>query len=547
MSPSRPVDRITRTPARRTTPRPCPQRAPNARGDGGASAGPTPFRITTAPLEPAGELRVGQLSGPYVAADVLARFLRADGRHVLFTGATADHATAVDARALRRGRSAAEVAAGFRAAVDADWQRAGITFDRVVRARRDRGYGRWLGTLVARLHSEGTLTTRECPLPYCAPCARWLHGAHVTGGCPYCGAAADGTGCHACARPYDAAELARPVCALCSTPAAPRPCRRLFLPLERFRDPLAAYWAALDAPERLAGLFAALLADRLPELPVGQPGEWGVPVPVAGHEDQRVDGRFEAAALELYGRGLEPYGRGPDSGRPASGEALHFGGLRDAVDHAVVLPSLLLACRVPPEVHPRPRFRLSAAHGPGADRTWALDVLNEFGSDAVRRHAVHGEGPARALAVLHGTWNRWLDELFASVRELSGGRVPLETPGGPGWPEHRRRLAHTVRLLRAAYGDGGADTFDPHRAVRLLDATVRMTQALPRAELPQLAGQLSVAAALTAWAHPIMPEGARRLAAALGVPAGGPVTLDALAVPRPGSPVGPPSAPVFGF
>ncbi|TGB02559.1 methionine--tRNA ligase [Streptomyces sp. MZ04] len=497
--------------------------------------------MTTAPLESAGELRVGQLSGPYVAADVLARFLRADGRHVLFTGATADHATAVEARALRRGRSAAEVAAGFRAAIDADWQRAGITFDRIVRARRDRGYGRWLGTLVARLHADGMLATREGPLPYCAPCVRWLHGAHVTGGCPHCGAATDGTGCHACALPYDAAELTRPVCVLCSTPAEPLPCRRLFLPLERFREPLAAYWAALGTPERLTGLFAALLADRLPELPVGQPGEWGVPVPVAGHEGQRVDGRFEAAALELYGRG-------PDIGRPAPGETLHFGGLRDAVDHTVVLPALLLACRVPPEVRPRPRIRLSAAHGPGADRTWALDALNEFGSDAVRRHAVHGEGAARARAVLDGTWNHWLGQLFASVEELSAGRVPWEAPGGPGWPEHRRRLAHTVRLLRAAYGDGGADTFDPHRAVRLLDATVRMTQALPRAvELPQLAGQLSVAAALTAWAHPVMPEGARRLAGALGVPAGGPVTLDALTAPRPGTLVRPPSAPVFGF
>ncbi|MDR3083851.1 MAG: hypothetical protein LBV60_23540 [Streptomyces sp.] len=60
--------------------------------------------------------------------------------------------------------------------------------------------------------------------------------------------------------------------------------------------------------------------------------------------------------------------------------------------------------------------------------------------------------------------------------------------------------------------------------------------------------RLAVATALTAWAHPVMPEGAGRLAAALGVPAGGPVTLDALSTPRgPGVVIRPPSDSVFGF
>ncbi|QIB47413.1 class I tRNA ligase family protein [Streptomyces aureoverticillatus] len=199
-------------------------------------ASPT-FWISTAPLASDGELTLGQLSGPYVAADVLARFLRAEGRGVLFTGATADHSAAVEVRALRRGRSAAGVAEGFRAAIDADRRRAGIAFDRIVSSHGDRGYSRWLRTLVAWLHAQGMLAPLERPLPHCAPCARWLHGAHVTGGCLHCGTAADGAGCHGCARPFDAAELTGPVCALCSAPVEARACPRLFLRLERFRDP----------------------------------------------------------------------------------------------------------------------------------------------------------------------------------------------------------------------------------------------------------------------------------------------------------------------
>ncbi|GGO41443.1 class I tRNA ligase family protein [Streptomyces lasiicapitis] len=187
---STPVERSTGTPVRRTIPHPrlwrapsnCPDVAPGAPSEHVAS--PT-FWISTAPLASDGELTLGQLSGPYVAADVLARFLRAEGRGVLFTGATADHSAAVEVRALRRGRSAAGVAEGFRAAIDADRRRAGIAFDRIVSSHGDRGYSRWLRTLVAWLHAQGMLAPLERPLPHCAPCARWLHGAHVTGGCPH--------------------------------------------------------------------------------------------------------------------------------------------------------------------------------------------------------------------------------------------------------------------------------------------------------------------------------------------------------------------------
>ncbi|MDR3083852.1 MAG: class I tRNA ligase family protein, partial [Streptomyces sp.] len=65
----------------------------------------------------------------------------------------------------------------------------------------------------------------------------------MIGGCPHCGAAADGAGCWACARPFEEAELNVSTCALCAAPTRLRSCRRLFLPLERYREPLAAYWA----------------------------------------------------------------------------------------------------------------------------------------------------------------------------------------------------------------------------------------------------------------------------------------------------------------
>src|SRR4051812_19065541 len=103
----------------------------------------TPLWITATPPTSHGELHIGHLAGPYVAADVLSRHLRADGQPVLFSTGIADHADLVRVRALRGGRKPEEVAEGYGVAIAADWLRAKVAFDQIVRPRQDRGYRRW--------------------------------------------------------------------------------------------------------------------------------------------------------------------------------------------------------------------------------------------------------------------------------------------------------------------------------------------------------------------------------------------------------------------
>nr|WP_234312950.1 class I tRNA ligase family protein [Streptomyces griseus] len=294
----------------------------------------TPVWITATPPATHGELHIGHLAGPYVAADVLTRYLRAEGEPVRFTTGTADHASSVEVRALRLGRKPEEVAEGYRAAIAADWLRSGVEFDHIVRPRRDKGYGRWVRELFAKLYAQGVIAPRTRLLPYCEPCGRWLHGAHATGSCPHCGAASDGGMCHECARPNDGGDLIGARCAVCDAPAVARRCRRLYIPLEPFRGVLADYWAAADLPPRLAALCESLVEDGLPDIAVGQPADWGLEVPVEGFPEHRIDGCFEAAAMHLFGY---------DTEGPLPPRAIHFCGFGHSFCHAVLLPVLLLA------------------------------------------------------------------------------------------------------------------------------------------------------------------------------------------------------------
>lgn len=522
----------------------------------------TPLWITATPPATDSELHVGQLAGPYVAADVLRRFLRADGRDVLFTTGTADHSSSVELRALRSGRKPEEVAEGYRAAVTADWLRCGIVFDRIVEQRVDRSYQTWLRSLFLDLYAQGVLVPRTRLLPHCAGCDRWLYGAHVKGTCPQCDTPAEGGVCRSCARPNDCGDLVDPVCTLCGTAARPRRCRRLYLALEPFRERLADHWLAGDLPPRLAVLCESLIEDGLPDVAVGHPGEWGVLVPVEGFEQHRIDSCFEAAALHLYAYGYDS--------EPLPNRSVHFCGVGHSFCTTVLLPAILMAQgrKLAQEFFVNETFRIRPPDRADGTEVWALDLLTEFGSDTLRRHVLEDRPLGRGTrfdrdrlvgtrSLLDGTWNSWLGRLFATVREDCAGRVPEAEPGGSGWPAHRHRLIRAVEDLREAYSP---DTYDPRRAVAVLDEVVRSTadfghvnaheRRRPNSDerhLGALNAQLAVASALTAWAAPVMPEGARRLAAALHVAPDGPVTAEPLAGPTPGARLAPPSGPVFGF
>lgn len=533
----------------------------------------TPLWITTTPPAPHGELHVGHLAGPYVAADVLSRFLRSEGVSVLFSSGIAAHSGSVELRGLRSGRKPDEVTTHYDAAISADWLRSGVEFDQIVRPQRDRGYNRWIQRLFGRLYADGIITARTRLLPYCESCDRWLHGALVTGGCPHCSTVCDGGMCHLCARPNNGGDLLTPSCSLCGTTPDLRRCRRLYLPLEPFREQLADQWSASELPPRIAALCESLVEDGLPDVAVAHPSEWGIALPDLhglsdgpgeGFPEHRIDASFEAAVMHLYGYGFDK--------KPLPETALHFCGFGHAFCHAVLLPALLLSqgVKLPQHFCVNEPLRINGETVTDGKQhaVWALDLLIEYGSDTVRRHVMS----ARPLGLstdfargqlgvtrqfLDDTWNTWLSGLFSGVREECDGLVPQGLPGGTGWALVERRLIRALEDLREAYSP---DSFDPRRAVAVLDEVVRSTSDFGQVNshesrrpsgrdrtAPALVAQLSVASALAAWARPVMPEGSDRLAEALRVAPGRAVNLDALSMSAPGTRLAPPSGPVFGF
>ncbi|MEU0400238.1 class I tRNA ligase family protein [Streptomyces sp. NPDC006197] len=518
--------------------------------------------ITATPPTPNGDLHIGHLAGPYLAGDVLRRFLAAEGAGpVRYTTGLDDHQSYVPVRGLNDGgRKGEEVADGYGASIESVWRQAGADFDAIVRPRRDVGYQSAVQEFFGRLHEAGHIVARTRPLPYCTGCERWLYEAYLKGDCPHCGSGSNGNACEPCGRPNDCADLANPVCTGCGATPELRDCERLYFPLAPWEEQLTAFWEQVDMPPHLRSLCERMRADGLPEIAVSHPSEWGVPVPVEGFTEQRIYVWFEMAPGYL----LEWTGAGGTGPAPAP---VQFFGFDNGYFHALLFPAAFRAydpeIALPKAFVVNEFYRLEGLKFSTSRRhaIWAHEELARTSADVLRYHVLSDRPNGRqtsfsssalelSRARLAERWDGWLGRLLTAVAESADGLAPAEAPRGPAWERLRARLTETVGQLREAYGAeiGG---YDARRAIALLDEAVCLAEDFGHvngfeAERPDgaaahrsaLSAQLAVAAALSAWAAPALPYGSARLTALLGLaPEPRRVDAEALAPLAPGTPV----------
>lgn len=518
-----------------------------------------------------GEMHVGHLAGPYIAADVLHRYLRADNVASAFTTGLDITESHVALRALRERVKPAEVADRFGSLITRAWAEAAIGFDAVVDPQTDDGYAPFVQEWFAELYQREVIVPRTLPLPYCTTCDRWLYYAYVNGGCPHCGSGSSGSACEICGRPNDNADLTDPECAVCRSPAELRACKRLYLPLAPFEQRLAAFWDQVSMPPQAHAMCEALMAEGLPELAVSHPEVWGVPTGLPSFEDQCILPWLEMAPNYL--RQYEMAAGSQSPGETVQFETVQFFGVDNTFFQAVLIPAVLMASALdwalPTKLVVNEFYLLEGAKFSTSRQhaVWALDALERYGSDAVRFHVLadrpNGRQTSFSIADLERTsrhlryqWDGWLQRLLAAIQNDCGGVVPDRRPTGAAWSELEERIRRDVGQLREAYSVPG---FDPRRAVSLLDEIVACADTFghiqahhrdrPRddgAYEQALVAQLAVAAGLTAWAAPALPQGAGRLAAVLHVAPCGPVHADALCPPSPGTPLQAPSHAIFG-
>jgi methionyl-tRNA synthetase len=251
------------------------------------------------PPTPNGDLHVGHIAGPYLAADVYARFLRAAGRPVLYATGTDDSQTYVVASARRRGITPEALCDASARDIQRSLLAMGISVDGF--APFDDGYRTAVLDFMRDLHAAGKFRTRTVRLPYSERQGEFLYEGLVCGECPVCLAESRGGLCETCGHPNNFDELIDPRSTVDPADTVTlREATILVLPLEEYRARLIAYYESRQWRPHIMQLVREVLARPLPDFPITYPGSWGIPAPFPETPGQVLNAWAEGMPASMY-------------------------------------------------------------------------------------------------------------------------------------------------------------------------------------------------------------------------------------------------------
>lgn len=248
-----------------------------------------------------GDLHVGHLAGPFIAADVYARYLRSNGRPVVFSSGTDDSQTYVLASARRNGLAPEELCGRSWHEIRRTLDGMGISLDGF--APYDDRYRASVLKFLGALHQAGKFREKTVMLPYSERRGEYLVEGLVCGYCPTCLVESRGGLCETCGHPNNFDELIDPRSTVDPDDVVThREARILVLPMEEYREQLTAYYRERESRLRphTMQLVREVLARPLPDFPITYPIGWGIPAPFPETPGQRINAWAEGMPAVMY-------------------------------------------------------------------------------------------------------------------------------------------------------------------------------------------------------------------------------------------------------
>ena len=508
-----------------------------------------PVLVFSSAPTPNGDLHLGHLSGPFLAADVFVRYQRMTGADAWHLCGSDDFQSYVVAAARREGREPAEVAAYYSDEILATLRAMDIDVHQYTATSRDATYPAALRAFFSRLAASPAVALREGPALLDGETGRLLYEADVAGGCPACGRETGGSVCEACREPNFCYDLVEPRAT--ASEARPRQGRvaQYTLSLHELAAEVTAHHRLGRVPASVKELAARLFGrDRL-DVPLTYPAQWGVPPAEPGVDGQVIWGWVDLAfnflhSVEQLGRSIGEDWRA--DAPQAEWKIVHFLGPDNTFFHPILYPALYRMAHPgwTPDVDYNvnefyqlegSKFSTSRGHA-----IWGKEILRPHTVDAIRFYLAltrpegrqtsfeTGAYEACVQGTLVDTWQRWLNDLGARIDARYGGIAPN---AGIWTPEQTALLAQLNTRLAAMTASLGPDDFSLNRAAATLRGIVEDVTGFVRLQRPLaevdawkddartgIALELAAARLLAACAAPVMPRFAARLAAALGEP-----------------------------
>src|SRR5690606_15026 len=195
---------------------------------------PKRYTVTAALPYTNGPIHIGHLAGVYVPSDIYSRFLRLQGRDVVFICGSDEHGVAISMKAKKEGITPQQVIDKYHTIIKKSFEDFGISFDNYSRTSAPIHH-QTASDFFRKLYDEGKFIEETTEQLYDEEAQQFLADRFVTGTCPKCGnEEAYGDQCEKCGTSLNATDLINPKSTLSGSTPALKPTKHWFLPLERY-------------------------------------------------------------------------------------------------------------------------------------------------------------------------------------------------------------------------------------------------------------------------------------------------------------------------
>ena len=310
---------------------------------------PKRYTITAALPYTNGPIHIGHLAGVYVPSDIYARYLRLQGKDVVFICGSDEHGVAISMKAKKEGITPQQVIDKYDGIIRQSFIDFRISFDNYSRTSSQIHHNT-AQEFFKKLYDNADFIEEVTEQLYDAKANQFLADRFVTGTCPKCdNPEAYGDQCERCGSTLNATDLINPKSTITGDAPILKSTKHWFLPLDRYQDFLTQ-WILIDHAKdwktNVLGQVKSWLDDGLKPRAVTRDLDWGIDVPVEGAEGKKLYVWFDApigyisstkewAARE--GKNWEDYWKKEDT------KLVHFIGKDNIVFHCIIFPAMLKA------------------------------------------------------------------------------------------------------------------------------------------------------------------------------------------------------------
>ncbi|MBH8608760.1 class I tRNA ligase family protein [Thermoactinomyces sp. CICC 10521] len=400
------------------------------------------YLVTSAPPTPNGELHIGHLAGPYLAADVFTRYKRLKNEEILYISYSDDYQEYVERTAAeQKFLSIDHVSTENATKIIKTFELGNMNPDYFfIPKYHKKTHYKIMQSIFQDLLNKNLLELRKVPVYYCEKCKKKYFEAFARGECRNCGNLSDATYCENCCFPQPPAGLKNAFCTQCNQPLTIKETERYFFQISKLKPKLIEYLNNRSWRQEIIDLCYSIIEQTDLDTPITRPTYLGVPVPIEDKQEQLLDtwyggaSGYISATIEYFKqKGQEEQWK--TFWLDPKTKWIAFLGSDCTHSHAILYPAELMSTDkyiLPDTIITNKFYQLDNKKISTSRRhaIWGSDILKKIPADIVRLYLCYTcpereesnfsmkEFKHLAQTILAKIWNRWLKKLLQVAHQV---------------------------------------------------------------------------------------------------------------------------------